>query len=338
MKTWELQSFGLSNIRQVERAIPKPGPKEILVKVKAVSLNFRDKAIADGIYLPEIMKMPMVPVSDTAGIVIETGREVTRFRTGDRVISHLYSNWISGLQPPARLSFNALGGPIDGGLTEYMILPESGAIHTPSGLSDAEAATLPIAALTAWFALVDHGQLKAGQTIVTQGTGGVSLFGIQLASALGARVIALSGSDEKLIRAKALGAAETINYRKHPEWQQQVLELTNGQGADNILDVVGGSSLNRSVQALTEGGQLSVIGFLESITANLDLLPVIFKATQVRGILVGNRDAFEAMNKVIEKHAIRPVIDTVYSFADVHAAFAHLERGAIGKVVIQVSA
>jgi NADPH:quinone reductase-like Zn-dependent oxidoreductase len=337
MKTWELQSFGLSNIRQVERAIPKPGPKQILVKVKAVSLNFRDKAIADGIYLPEIMKMPMVPVSDAAGIVIETGREVTRFKTGDRVISHLYSNWVSELKPPARLSFNALGGPIDGGLTEYMILPESGAIHTPSGLSDAEAATLPIAALTAWFALVDHGQLKAGQTIVTQGTGGVSLFGIQLASALGARVIALSGSDEKLIRAKALGAAETINYRKHPEWQQQVLELTDGQGADNILDVVGGSSLNRSVQALTEGGQLSVIGFLESITANLDLLPVIFKATQVQGILVGNRDAFEAMNKVIEKHAIRPVIDTVYSFADVHAAFAHLERGAIGKIVIQVS-
>ncbi|MHA4812063.1 zinc-dependent alcohol dehydrogenase family protein [Flavitalea flava] len=334
MKAWELQGFGLKHLKQVERAIPKPGPKQILIKVNAVSLNFRDKAIAEGIYLPDIMRMPLIPVSDTAGVVVDAGKATSRFKPGDRVTSHLYPNWVSGLRHPSDVSLHALGGPVDGGLAEYMLLDEEGAVATPAGLTDAEGATLPIAALTAWFALVEHGQLQTGQTVVVQGTGGVSLFAIQLAAALGARVIALSGSDDKLELVRKLGASDTIDYKKNPEWHQQVLELTNGKGADNILDIAGGSSLNKSVRAVRDGGQVSVIGFLENITASLDLLPVIFKAAQVRGILVGNRDAFEAMNTVIGQHAIRPVIDITYPFDDVLSAYAHLERGAVGKIVV----
>jgi len=337
MKAWELQGFGIQNLKSVDRPIPKPGPKQLLVKVAAVSLNFRDKAILSGIYLPEIMKMPFIPVSDAAGVVIETGKDVTGFKTGDRVISHLYPTWLNGLSLPSGISDYALGGPVDGGLAEYMLLDEAGVVRTPSALTDAEAATLPIAALTAWYALVELGQLKAGQTVVTQGTGGVSLFAIQFAAALGARVIALSGNNEKLDRVKLLGASETINYNENPEWQQTVLDLTNGQGVDNVINIAGGSTIDKSLMALKAGGQLSIIGFLEDISANINLLAVIFKAAQVRGLLVGNRTAFETMNNFIGQHPIKPVIDTVYSFSDTIQAYHHLERGAFGKLVIDIS-
>ncbi len=337
MKTWELHGFGLEYLKLTDRAIPKPGPNQLLVKVSAVSLNFRDKAIVAGIYLPHLMKMPLIPVSDAAGVVVEIGAEVTHFKPGDRVTSHLYPNWNNGLRHPSDVSDFALGGPVDGGLAEYMLLDEKGTVRSPESLSDIEAATLPIAALTAWFALVEHGQLKAGQTVVTQGTGGVALFAIQLASALGANVIALSGSDDKLERVKALGASGTINYVKNPEWQQTVIGMTDGRGADNLLNIAGGTTINKSVQATADGGQVSIIGFLENITANLDLLPVIFKAIQLRGILVGHLEAFKKLNTVIEEHHIKPVIDTVYSFSEATAAYHHLERGAFGKLVISIT-
>ncbi|MES1249650.1 MAG: NAD(P)-dependent alcohol dehydrogenase [Chitinophaga rupis] len=337
MKAWELQGFGLQHLKQVSKDIPQPGPKQLLVKVSAVSLNFRDKAIAEGFYLPHLMKMPFVPISDTAGVVVSTGKEVTKFKSGDRVVSHLYPTWLTGLRHPADVSEHALGGPIDGGLAEYILLSETGAVKIPASLTDAEAATLPIAALTAWFALVEHGQLKKGQTVVTQGTGGVSLFATQLASALGARVIGLSSSDDKLGLLRELGATETINYRQYPDWHQKVLEMTGGRGADNVMDVVGGSSLNKSVQAVTDCGQVSIIGFLENISAPLDLLPVVFKAVQVRGILVGNLQAFESLVDFMVRNKIKPVIDHTYSFADaVTGGYRHLERGAIGKLVINI--
>lgn len=334
MKAWEIQGNGLENLKLVDRAVPTPGPKQLLVKVSAVSLNFRDKAILAGIYKPHLMKWPFVPVSDAAGVVVGTGTEVTLFKNGDRVTSHIYPNWISGMVQPVDVNENALGGPVDGGLAEFMLLDEAAAIRTSENLTDAESATLPIAALTAWFALVDHGRLKEGQTIVTQGTGGVALFGIQLASALGARVIALSGSDEKIARLESLGAPETINYLKNPEWQQTILELTNGRGADNILNIAGGSTINKSIQATTDGGQISIIGFVESLSANVDLLPVIFGATRINGILVGNLDAFKAMNAAIEKYNIKPVIDAEYTFENAIAAYQHLDKGAFGKIVI----
>ncbi|MDB5285825.1 MAG: alcohol dehydrogenase [Mucilaginibacter sp.] len=337
MKAWELQGFGIQHLKQVVRELPIPGPRQILVKVSAVALNYRDKAIMEGFYLPDIMKMPIIPVSDTAGVVVQAGNEITKFKLGDRVISHLYPTWVSGLRHPSDVSHHALGGPVDGGLAEYILLDESGAVKTPDSLTDAEASTLPIAALTAWFALVEHGQLKSGQTVVSQGTGGVALFTTQFAAALGARVIALSSSEEKLGLLKQLGASDTINYRENPDWHKQVIELTGGHGADNIIDVAGGSSLNKSVQAITDGGQVSVVGFLENITASLDLLPVVFKAAQVRGILVGNLDAFTNMISFIGKHEIKPIIETIYSFDDALAAYQHLERGAIGKIVISIS-
>lgn len=337
MKTWQLQDFGLENLKLTERPVPKPGPKQVLVKVKAVSLNYRDKAIVGKMYLPDIMPKGLIPVSDVAGEVVGAGAQVTKFKNGDRVISHLYPTWTDGLKQPHDVSMHALGGPIDGGLAEYMLLDEEGAVPAPASLTDEEASTLPIAALTPWFALAEHGKITAGQTVVVQGTGGVSLFAIQLAKVLGARVIVLSGSNEKLLRAQQLGADETINYKQFPDWQHKVLELTNGRGADNILEVVGGRSLRKSLEAVAVGGQVSVIGFLDGISAEVDLLPVIFKAVQVRGILVGNRKALEAVSAKIEQHSVKPVINQVYSFQEVKEAYRHLDRGAFGKIVIRVA-
>jgi NADPH:quinone reductase-like Zn-dependent oxidoreductase len=336
MKTWEIQGFGLQNLKQSSRSIPEPGPKQLLVKVAAVSLNYRDKAIVDGVYLPHLMKMPIIPVSDLAGTVVGIGNEVTKFKSGDRIMSTMFPTWTSGLRHPSGVSENALGGPVDGGLAEYVLLSETGVVRTPESLTDIQASTLPIAALTAWSALIEHGQLKSGQTVVTQGTGGVSLFATQLAVAMGAHVIALSGSEQKLELLKNLGANEVVNYKIYPDWHEKVLELTAGAGADNVIDIVGGSSINKSVQAIANGGQVSVIGFLEGITASLDLLPVIFKAAQVRGILVGSVEAFEKMVSFVAKHNIKPVIEKIYSFDNTIAAYRHLEQGPIGKLIITI--
>jgi NADPH:quinone reductase-like Zn-dependent oxidoreductase len=336
MKTWEIQDFGLENVKQTTREIPTPGPKEILVKVAAVSLNFRDKAIIDGIYFPHLMKMPIVPASDFAGTVAGVGSEVTKFKEGDRVTSLLFPNWKSGLQHPADVSDYALGGPVDGGLSEYAILTEEGAIKTPAGLTDAEASTLPIAALTAWTALVELGQLKKGQTVVTLGTGGVSLFAVQLASSMGARVIALSSSPEKLELLKKLGATDTVDYKANPNWQESVLELTGGAGVDNVIDIVGGTSLNKSLQAIRNGGQVSVIGFLEDISASVEILTVVFKAARIQGTLVGSAEAMARLVDYVAANNIKPVIEKTYAFDDAIEAYNHLAKGAVGKIVINV--
>ena len=213
MKAWHLQNFGLQNLKLVETPTPTPGPNELLVRVSAVSLNFRDKAIVDGIYEPDMIPKPLIPVSDAAGVVVDAGANVTRFKSGDRVTSHLYSKWIDGLPGPDEPKY-CFGAPLPGGLAEYMIIHEDSAVRAPSNMSDEEASTLPIAALTAWFALVEYGHLQAGQTVLVQGTGGVSIFGVQIAAAFGAKVIATSSSDEKLERARALGATHGINYAK----------------------------------------------------------------------------------------------------------------------------
>ncbi|KAA2242727.1 NAD(P)-dependent alcohol dehydrogenase [Chitinophaga agrisoli] len=336
MKTWEIQGFGLENLNQATRPIPQPGTGQLLVKVSAVSLNFRDKAIIDGIYLPHLMKMPIVPVSDFAGTVVAIGNGITKFKEGDRVMSTMFPTWTTGMRHPSDVSLYALGGAVDGGLAEYALLSETGVVRSPDSLSDSEAATLPIAALTAWSALIEHGQLKSGQTVVTQGTGGVALFAAQLAIAMGARVISLTGSQEKQALLKQLGASDIVNYNLSPEWQEKVLELTGGNGADNIIDIVGGGNLNRSVQAVANGGQVSVIGFLGGTTASLDLLPVIFKAAQVRGVLVGSTAAFERLVKFIADNQIKPVIEKTYSFDEAVQAYRHLEKGAVGKVVIKI--
>lgn len=336
MKAWQKQGIGLENLRMVEIPTPQPGPKQLLVKVNAVSLNFRDKSILDGDYLPDLMSKPFVPVSDAAGEVVEVGSNVTRFKKGDRVTSHLYTKWIKG-EPNENDAPFAIGGPIDGGLAEYMILEEDATVPTPDNLTDEEASTLPIAALTPWFSLIEYGKMKAGDTVLVQGTGGVSIFAVQIASALGAKVIATTSSDEKGELVRALGASEIINYVKNPNWEDEVLKLTDGKGVDHILEVVGGDSINHSIAALKPQGHIYIIGFLKGMMADVNLFSLLSKQANIQGILVGHRKAMDEMNKAFDEYKIKPVIDTVYSFDQAIEAYEHLARGAFGKIVIKVS-
>jgi NADPH:quinone reductase-like Zn-dependent oxidoreductase len=301
-----------------------------------VSLNFRDKAIVDGIYEPHLVPKPLIPVSDAAGAVVAVGDGVTRFKPGDRVNSHLYSRWIDGAPGPDEPAY-CFGMPLPGGLAEYMIIHEDSAVRAPEGMSDEEASTLPIAALTAWYSLMDVGHLQHGQTVLVQGTGGVSIFAAQIAAAHGARVIATSSSDANLARVKALGVSEGINYRTHPDWEQKVLELTDGKGVDITIDVAGGDGLNKSVLATKAAGVIAQVGFLTGQTAQLELMPLIFRQTTIRGIAVAPRTSFDRMNPFLDQHGIKPVIDKVYAFEDAVQAYEHLARGPFGKIVIKVA-
>lgn len=339
MKAWLLKDFGLHNLQPGDVATPVPQPGELLVKVGAVSLNFRDKAIIDGIYEPQRVPKPLIPVSDAAGTVVAVGDGVTRFKVGDRVNSTLYSRWIDGAPGPDEPA-HCLGMPLPGGLAEYMIIHEESAVRAPATMSDEEASTLPIAALTAWYALKDVGHLEAGQTVLVQGTGGVSIFAAQMGAALGARVIVTSSNDENLANVKALLASdgvEGINYRTHPDWDRKVLVLTNGLGADITIDVAGGNGINQSVAATKVQGVIAQVGFLAGQTTALDLMPLIFRQTTIRGIAVAPRSAFERMNVFLDTHKLKPVIDRVYRFDEAVKAFEHLARGAFGKVVIRIA-
>lgn len=336
MQAWLLKDFGLNNLERGEVPTPVPQPGELLIKVGAVSLNFRDKAIVDGIYEPHLVPKNLIPVSDAAGTVVAVGTGVTRFRIGDRVNSHLYSRWIDGEPSPDEPAY-CFGMPLPGGLAEFMIIHEDSAVRAPQAMSDEQAATLPIAALTAWYALMEVGKLQPGQTVLVQGTGGVSIFAAQIAAAHGARVIATSSSDANLEKIKALGASAGINYRTHPDWEQEVLKLTNGKGVDVTLDVAGGDGLNKSVLATKAAGVIAQVGFLTGQTTQLQLMPVIFRQTTIRGIAVAPRTSFERMNPFLDQHGIEPVIDHVYPFDQAVQAFEHLARGPFGKVVIKVA-
>lgn len=336
MKAWLLNDFGLDNLTLGETPTPEPKPGELLVKVGAVSLNFRDKAIVDGIYEPHKVPKPLIPVSDAAGTVVAIGEGVSRFKVGDRVNSHLYSRWVDGPPGPNEPDY-CFGSPLPGGLAEYMIIHEESAVGAPHNLSDEEASTLPIAALTAWYSLVDYGQIQAGETVLVQGTGGVSIFAVQLATALGARVIVTSSSDANLEAAKNLGASAGVNYHTHPNWAEEVLKLTDGKGVDLLLDVAGGHGLNQSIAATKAAGKIAQIGFLTGQTTELSLMPLIFRQTTLRGIAVAPRSSFDRMNAFLNANQIRPVIDHVYPFAQARQAYEHLAKGAFGKVVINVS-
>jgi NADPH:quinone reductase-like Zn-dependent oxidoreductase len=337
MKAWRLHKFGISHLTLDEIEMPVPGPGDLLVRVGAVALNFRDKAIIDGYYNANLLKKgPLTMVGDTAGTVVKTGANVVRFGVGDRVTTHLYSQWLSG-KPKANESEFLFGGPLPGGLAEYMLIPDYAAVAAPVHLTDAQASTLPIAGLTAWFALTIWGAVKKGDFVLVQGTGGVSIFAIQFASALGAKVIVTTSSDQKGEKARELGAAYIINYVQNPDWERIVLQLTNGVGVDQVLEVVGGAtSINQSIQATRVEGLITIIGFLENEKASVSLLPLIFKQTRIQGMAVGHREAFETMKVFLEEHKIQPVIDTVYPFGQAIQAFRHLEKGAFGKIVIQV--
>ncbi|WP_413742183.1 zinc-dependent alcohol dehydrogenase family protein [Sodalis sp. RH15] len=336
MKAWLLKDFGMENLQLEEIPTPEPKTGELLIKVGAVSLNYRDKVIVEGLYEPNMIPKPLIPVSDAAGKVAKTGPGVSRFKIGDRVSSTLYSRWIDGAPGPNEPDY-CFGAPLPGGLAEYMIIHEESAVLAPDTLSDEETATLPIAALTAWFSLMDVGHLQRGQTLLVQGTGGVSLFAVQIATALGARVIATSGRDENLAKIRALGAAEGINYKKHPDWAKEALALTGGNGVDLLLDVAGGNGLNQSVAATKPAGLIAQIGFLSGQTASLDIMPLLFRQTTIRGIAVGHRTSFERMNIFLNQHQIKPVIDKVYPFSEARQAYQHLARGPFGKVVITIA-
>jgi NADPH:quinone reductase-like Zn-dependent oxidoreductase len=334
MKAWELRGFGLENLVLAERPIPRPGPFDVLIRVGAVSLNYRDRLVVEGLYNPAI-KFPMIQVADTVGDIVEVGASVSRVRVGDRVLTQYATTWIDG-PPKGDETVHTLGSTIPGGLAEYAALNENAVVRAPQYLTDEEASTLPVAALTVWFSLRDQGRLSPGQTVLVQGTGGVSLFGLQIATALGARVLITSSSEEKLERARALGAHAGINYVQTAEWENEVLRHTGGQGVDHILEVVGGNNLAKSIAAAKPTGQISVIGILAGFSAEIPLFPLLNRQTVIRGIVTGPRRAFEDMNRSLENLKVRPVIDTIYPFDEALAAYDHLYRGAFGKIVIRV--
>jgi NADPH:quinone reductase-like Zn-dependent oxidoreductase len=337
MRVYELQKFGLENLKIVERPKPTPGPRQALARMKACSLNFRDLMVAKGIYNPK-MRLPIVPFSDGVGVVEAVGADVKRVKVGDRVCPIFMQTWIDGPLTDAK-SHSALGGAIDGVLAEYAALDADGLVHVPAHLTDEQAACLPCAAVTAWNALVTQGHLKSGDTVLVQGTGGVSIFALQFAKAHGARVIATSGSDEKLQRVRALGADETINYKTSPDWEKRVLELTHGVGADAIVEVGGAGTFERSLGAIKPMGIISQIGVLTGVAAGLNIAPILMKHIRVQGIYVGSRAMFEDMNRAIEVNRIAPVVDTVFGFDQVPDALRHMESGShFGKIVIRVGA
>jgi NADPH:quinone reductase-like Zn-dependent oxidoreductase len=332
MKVMVLQDgLGLDRLRLVERPVPKPRRQEILIRVRATALNYRDVEIANRTYNTAFDR-PLIPLSDGVGEVVAIGEEVTRFKVGDRVCSTFWQRWIGGSFRMAEPSYQ-LGGPIDGLLAEYAVLDEQGAVLAPRNLTDIEAATLPCAAVTAWHALVTEGRIRAGDTVLTQGTGGVSLFALQFARASGARVIVTSSSDEKLERAREIGAFAGINYRKTPMWSDVVLQITEGRGADHVIELGGPQSFGQSLRATSRGGQINVIGYLGGKEGAINPLEIFTKQVQVRGIPVGSRESFEAMNRAIETQDLKPMVARTFSWLEAADAFRYLEKGAhFGKI------
>ncbi|WP_213992574.1 NAD(P)-dependent alcohol dehydrogenase [Sodalis sp. dw_96] len=337
MKRWQLMSFGLENLQLAEVPIPQPASHELLIKVSAVSLNYRDLLVIDGKLLPDLPRMPFTPASDMAGEVVAIGPGVSRFNVGDRVTGNFWTQWLEG-DAPAEMARHgqSMGGPLPGVLSEYVVLHEEVAVAAPVSLSDEEVSTLPVAGLTAWFALVETGKIRKGDRVLIQGTGGVALAGLQLARSMGAEVVVTSRSADKLRRAKALGASALIDTSVTAEWSQKTLELTDGQGFNHILELMGGDNIRQSAAALAPGGRIAQIGFLKGDDIILPALPIMLKRAIIQGITVGHRRAFEDLNRAVDQYGIKPVIDKIYDFTDAREAFKHLERGPFGKVVIRV--
>ena len=337
MRLYQFGKLGsLDGLKLREAEVPRPGAGQVVVRIRACSLNHRDLNIISGNYSSVAIKPEAIPLSDGAGDVTAVGQGVTRWKVGDRVAPIFVQRWLGGNLLPEYMP-SALGGPSDGVLAEQIVLSEEGLVRIPSHMSFEQAATLPCAAVTAWNAALVKGGLQPGHTVVTLGTGGVSLFSAQFALMIGARVIATTGSDEKVERLRELGVSEVVNCRTTPNWDVRVRELTGGRGADLVVEVGGPGSVAKSIAAIRYCGHISVVGNLAG-KATIDPGALFAKRASMCGIQVGSRDMFEAMNRAIEVAKLEPVIDRVFDFTETRAAYEYLAGGKhFGKVVIRVS-
>ena len=331
----DLKPRTIDGLTLTERPVPSTAPGEVRVRLKAASLNFRDLLIAKGLYPAASGRDRVIPVSDGAGEVIEVGSGVTRFKAGDRVVGSFFQQWIDGpLTYPAMSS--SLGGGVDGVLSEQFVLGEQGLVRIPDNMSFEQAATLPCAGVTAWHALVETGQLRAGQWVLVLGTGGVSIFALQIAKALGARVIVTSSSDAKLAKAKGLGADALINYKKTPAWEQEVLKLTDGHGADHVVEVGGAGTLPQSLEALAIHGQVSIIGVLTGLQNSIDFSSLLVKTAKLQGIFVGSRAMLERFQEHMVSTRSTALIDRTFDFDQAAEAYRYMEAAQhMGKIVIR---
>ncbi len=336
MKAWRIvagsQIAGLKLVDETPKAL---GPHDVRVRPRAAALNFRDLMVINGWY-PAVSKDALVPGSDAAGEVVETGSAVTRLKVGDRVATSFFPDWIEGQPTRAKLA-TALGGGGAGVLTQDLVLNENALVKSPAHLDDAQAATLSCAGVTAWRALFEVGQIKPGQTVVLLGTGGVSIWALQLAKAAGARVIITSSSDEKLARARSLGADDTINYKTTPDWDNEVIQRTSGTGADLVLEVGGSQTIMKSIAATRLGGTVAVIGAVSGPGAALEPMSLIGSSVRLQGIYVGSREMHEQLARFVEVAGIRPVVDSVFAFEELPQACGHFLGGKhFGKVVVSI--
>ena len=333
MRVWQIPSFGIDSLELVDRPTPQPGPGDVLVKIHAVSLNYRDLMMVKGLYNPKL-RLPRIPCSDGAGEVTAVGQGVTAWKPGDRVCGIFMQNWIDGPPTPAKVK-GALGGDIDGMLAEYVLLNEAGLVRIPDHLSFEEAATLPCAGVTAWNALA-AGNLQPNSTVLIQGTGGVSIFALQFARLKGARVLGISSSDAKLQRACSLGLEKGLDYGETSEWDRWVLEQTNGQGVDLVVEVGGVGTLPRSLRAIRMCGVIAQIGVLSGPSEPVPIAMILHKQARIQGIYVGSRQHFEEMNKAISSAKLKPVFES-HSWTEARNVFREMESAThFGKLVLKV--
>jgi NADPH:quinone reductase-like Zn-dependent oxidoreductase len=333
MRVGQISSFGVDSLEFVERPTPEPGPGEVLVKVHAISFNYRDLLMVKGIYNPKL-KLPRIPCSDGAGKVAAVGEGVTMWKAGDRVAGIFMQNWQDGPLTAAKAK-GALGGDIDGMLAEYVVLKETGLVALPEHLSFEEASTLPCAAVTAWNALA-AGDLKPGGTVLIQGTGGVALFALQFARFRGARVLGISGSNEKLDRAYSLGLDGGLNYRETPDWDRWAVEETGGEGVDLVVEVGGVATLPRSIRAIRIGGVIAQVGVLSNAAEPLPIASILHKQARIQGIYVGSRKDFVEMNKAVSLAVLRPVGEN-FPWSQAREALGRLEEAShFGKLVLTI--
>lgn len=335
MTAWEVgPEWGIDHLQQVEKPLPEPGPGELRLSMRACALNYRDVLMVAGRYNPRI-PLPLTPCSDGVGVVDAVGPGVDPAWIGQRRSAIFAPHWLDG-EPEHQRIRDTLGGPRPGTLASHLVVPAEGTVVPPAYLTDEEAATLPCAAVTAWSALVTYGNVRAGDTVLVQGTGGVSIFALQLATTLGCRVLATTGDDAKIPQVKALGAHAVVNYREREDWGRWAREQTDGRGVDLVLDVGGAATLEQSVAAVRTGGTVALIGILGGASKAFPLTKVLMANIRLQGILVGHRAGFEAMNRALEVSEIRPVISDTFTFVDARNAIEHLAAGRhFGKVVVR---